>query len=267
MTEEDDEDCRSKVICRFCDKNFEPDNIRDHCHLTGNYRGTAHSKCNINVTQKQSNFAPFTFHNYYNYDFHMFFKILVDKKKNKINFQVIPETNEEFKSVTYGCIRFIDSFRFLSTSLDGLVKNFYEDGFKILKKDFQDEWQFLKKTMAYPYKYFINIDAYKRPVDNLRKEYFFSKLKNKCLDDEKIKRTKEFIKIFNIKKGEDLTHLYLKSDVVLLADDFEKFINKSIEEYGINPLYCVSLPRYTWQGGMNYTDIKFKKLQNRDMIL
>ena len=64
-----------------------------------------------------------------------------------------------------------------------------------------------------------------------------------------------------------MTELYLKSDVILLADGFEKFIKISIEEYGINPLYCVSLPGYTWQCGMNNTDIKLQTLQDKDMIL
>ena len=73
--------------------------------------------------------------------------------------------------------------------------------------------------------------------------------------------------MFNIKNGEELTELYLKSDVILLSDVFEKFIKISIEEYGINPLYCVSLPGYTWYCGMNYTDIKLQTLQDKDMIL
>ena len=52
----------------------------------------------------------------------MFFKKLVDKKNDKVNFDIIPKTNEEYISVTYGCIRFIDSYRFLSSGLDSLVK-------------------------------------------------------------------------------------------------------------------------------------------------
>ena len=73
MKQKDEEDFRNTNICRFCEKNIESDKVRDHCHLTGNYRGPAHSKCNINVTQYQSNFIPFLFHNFSNYDCHMFF--------------------------------------------------------------------------------------------------------------------------------------------------------------------------------------------------
>ena len=83
MTEENEEDYRSRIVCRFCEKNIESDKVRDHCHLTVKCRGPAHSICNINVTQDQSNFIPFIFHNFSKYDCHMFFKKLVDKKMIK----------------------------------------------------------------------------------------------------------------------------------------------------------------------------------------
>ena len=240
MTDEDEEDYRNNNICRFCEKNIECDKVRDHCHLTSRYRGSAHSKYNINVTQKQSNFIPFIFHNFSNYDCHMFFKKLFDKKKNKVVFEIIPKTNEEYISVTYGCIRFIDSYRFLSSGLDSLVKTLVDNSnktlknlkeeivdndeilnnnneiiddktIKDLKKDypeeiknleeallnymgendlknlktgFPDKWKYLTKNLAYPYEYFNSIDDYQKPVVKLKKEHFFSKLKNKCPDDD-----------------------------------------------------------------------------------
>ena len=296
------------------------DKVRDHCHLTGKYRGPAHSKCNINVTQKQSNFIPFIFHNFSKYDCHMFFKKLVDKKKDKVEFDIIPKTNKQYISVTYGCIRFKDTFHFLSSSLDNLVKTlvdtshktlkkmkkeivasdeilnivnkieesspeeienleendrtiknlkkYYPDGIQnleealldyigekdleILKTGFPDKWKNITKKLAYPYEYFNSIDVYQKPVNNLKKEHFFSKLKNKCPDDEEIQRTIDIIKKFNIKNGEELTEIYFKSDVLFLACVFEKIIKVSQNDFKINPLYCVSLPGYTWQCGLKY---------------
>ena len=267
MTIENEEDYKNNNICRFCEKEILSDKVRDHCHLTGKYRGPSHNVCNINVKQKDSNFIPFAFHNFSNYDCHMFFKKLVDLKKDKVKFEIIPKTNEEYISVRYGCIRFIDSYRFLSESLDKLVKNLDEDDFIILKKEFPDKWQYLNKKLAYPYEYFNSIDDYKKPVNNLKKEDFFSKLKNDYPDDDEIERTEEIIKLFNIKDGEELTKLYCKTDVILLADVFEKFVKVSTKEYKINPLYCVSLPGYTYQCALKYTDIKLQTLQDKDLIL
>ena len=59
---------------------------------------------------------PFIFHNFSNYDCHPFFKKLVDKKGDKVKFEFIPKTSEEYISVRYGCVRFFDSYRFLSSS-------------------------------------------------------------------------------------------------------------------------------------------------------
>ena len=134
--------------------------------VTGTYRGPAHSKCNVNVTQKQSNFIPFIIHNLSNYDCHMFFKKMVDKKNDKLKSDIIPKTNEECISVTYGCIKILDSYRFLLMSLDGLVIIFNEDDFKFLKKEFADKWQYLNKKLADPYEYSNSIDDYENPVDN-----------------------------------------------------------------------------------------------------
>ena len=83
-----------------------------------------------------------------------------------------------------------------------------ENDLKILKTGFPDKWKYLTKKLAYPYEYFNCTDDYQKPVDNLKKEHFFSKLKNKCPDDEEIERTEEIIKKFNIKNGEELTEFF-----------------------------------------------------------
>ena len=73
MTEEDEKGNRNNNIYQFCEKNIECDKVRNHCLFFGRDRGPAHNKCNTNVTQKQSNFFPFPFHTFSNYDCHMFF--------------------------------------------------------------------------------------------------------------------------------------------------------------------------------------------------
>ena len=138
---------------------------------------------------------------------------------------------------------------------------------KDLKTGFPDKSKYLTKQLAYPYEYFNKIDDYQKLVDNLKKEGFFSKLKIDYPSDKEIERTKEFITRFNIKNGEELSQIYLKSDVLLLTCVFEKSINVSVNEYGFNPLYSVSLPSYTWQCGLKYTGINLQTVQDKDMIL
>ena len=80
MTEKDEEDFKNINICRFSEKVILSDKVGDHCHLTNRYRGPAHSKCNNFISQDKSNINPFVFHNFSNYDCHMFFKKLLNKK-------------------------------------------------------------------------------------------------------------------------------------------------------------------------------------------
>ena len=63
-------------LIKFVDfvKKNESDKVREHCHLTVKKSGPDHTLCNINVTQKLSNFIPFLFHKFTIYDYHMFFK-------------------------------------------------------------------------------------------------------------------------------------------------------------------------------------------------
>ena len=244
MTQEDEEDFKNSKVCWFCELPSNGNVVSDHCLLTGRYRGAAHEVCNINMKHEQSNFLTFMFHNFSNYDCHLFFKTLVDKKPNNIPLHFIPKTNEENISISYGCIRFIDSYRFLQSSLDGLVETV--DELTLLKKnEFPDKWELLNKKLAYPYEYFKSLDDYDLPVTNLVKEDYFSKLRKRYPQDSEIQRTNEIIETFKIKTGKELTELYLKTDVVLLADVFEKFIKVSLNDFKINPLYCVSLPGYT----------------------
>ena len=52
MSEEDKQDFENDNICRYCEKYIETDKVRDHCHLTGKYRGPAHNECNLQVSKK-----------------------------------------------------------------------------------------------------------------------------------------------------------------------------------------------------------------------
>ena len=158
MTDESEEAYRNNNICRMCEEEFFSDKVRDPCHVTGKNRGSAHSKKNINVTPKQGIFLPFMFHNFSNYYFHPFFKKLVDKKNDKVKIKNLPEKIEEYISVTNGCIKFIDSYRFLSLGADELVNNLDNDDFNIMKKEFADKWLNINDKLAYPYEYFNSID-------------------------------------------------------------------------------------------------------------
>ena len=127
---------------------------------------------------------------------------------------------------------------------ESLLIYMVENDLKLLKLEFPEKWKYLTKKLAHPYEYFNTINDYQKPVDNLKKEIFFRNSKLITLMMKKKERTKQIIKLFNIKSGEELTEIYLKNDVLLHACVFEKLIKVSVIEIGNNTLYCVSLPGY-----------------------
>ena len=115
--------------------------VRDHDHLTGKYRGAAHSKCTINVKQKQSSFVPIFFHNFSGYDCHLVFELLLTKAF-KLDIKILPKSMENYVSVQVGCLRFLDSYRFLSSSLDEFVKSI--NTFPVMQENGLDDELFKK---------------------------------------------------------------------------------------------------------------------------
>ena len=151
---------------------------------------------------------------------------------------------ENYVSVQVGCLRFLDSYRFLSTNLDKLVKSI--NSFPIMDETGLDD-ELFKKKVACPYEY-LNLSNIQEPL-NLTKEDFWSTLKQTSPPDEEFNRTQEINNKFNVKNGQELTMIYLKMDVLQLADVFENFVEKATLEYSINPLFSYSLPGYTWKTG------------------
>ena len=236
--------------------------VRDHDHLTGKSRGAAHNICNINCKQRSYSFVPIFFHNFSGYDCHLIFEELLTEAYNQnYNPTIIPKSLENYVSVQVGCLRFLDSYRFLSSSLDKLVKSL--DNFPIMKLEGMSDDLF-KKKLAYPIE--LNLDNFQEPL-NLTKEDYWSTLTQFYPSDDDIKRTQELIDKDKIKKGREITMVYLKMDVLQLANVFENFVKCSTREYKINPLYSYPLPGYTWKAGLKLTDIKLDFIKDKNLLL
>ena len=61
MTNEDGEIYNNSHICVICKEELNTDKVRDHCHVTGKFRGASHNKCNKNLRLPRK--IPITFHN------------------------------------------------------------------------------------------------------------------------------------------------------------------------------------------------------------
>ena len=163
---------KHSTICHICFKPFnskEP-KVRDHCHYTGHYRGPAHSLCNLRY--RIPSYIPVVFHNLLGYNAHPFIKelgknsrdmeVIAKNKENYISFSVDvavdryvdKEGNEKEKLIE---LRFIDSFKFMSSSLDSRIKNLVSGGKQLFGFEDYSELQYdlLTRKGIYPYEYVI----------------------------------------------------------------------------------------------------------------
>jgi len=153
FTKKDAKNYNAATICHTCGGELGKDKVRDHCHLGGKFRGAAHNECNLNY--KIPKFFPVVFHNLTGYDSHLFVKKLRGEMGEKINRIPCNEEkyvsfsrdvvvdkfiNEEGKEVLVNReLRFIDSFRFMPSSLDALSKNLSKTQCKNLGAFFKDQ--------------------------------------------------------------------------------------------------------------------------------
>lgn len=103
LTDEDENNFAQAYFCYICDRLLFDDKVRDHCHLTGRYRGAAHSYCNIQF--RLPKFVPVFFHNLAGYDCHLFIrnlgemlgkiKVIAKNKENYISFTKFFQVNEK----------------------------------------------------------------------------------------------------------------------------------------------------------------------------
>lgn len=106
--------------CGLCGKDFVIGEVkcRHHSHKMGEFICATHKACNLNA--KLPNFIPCLMHNLTGYDSHFIVQAL-GKCKRKI--QCIANSSEKFLTISIGKIRFLDSLKFMNSSLDSLVQN------------------------------------------------------------------------------------------------------------------------------------------------
>ncbi|XP_075157947.1 uncharacterized protein LOC142231214 [Haematobia irritans] len=149
------------------------------------------------------------------------------------NTSVIPLNKELYISVSHKIkfdngdlleYRFLDSLRFMPSSLDSLAKNLLDDKMTTVRSNFSNDHEFkiMRRKGVFCYEY---LDSFQKLKDiNLPSiENFYSKLTNKSCSQEDYNHAIEVWTTFNCRTLQDYMELYLKTDVLLLTDIFENF--------------------------------------------
>ena len=271
-------DFNNATKCFICGKDFVAGDtkVRDHCHFTGRYRGCAHQDCNLQFSMRYYK-IPVFFHNLKNYDAHLIIE-KADELAQKSKIDVIAQNSEKFITFGFRNLCFKDSFSFLSSSLDKLVKlSKYEDGNK--RENWDKNFKFSKRNNyvsntedldlltdkgVYPYDYFDTFDKF-RDKQLPPKAKFYSRLTESNIKDDEYERAHKIWEHFGIKNLGQYHDLYLQTDVLLLTDVFENFRDLCLEYYGLDPAHYFTLPNFSWDAMLLKTGVVIDPITDKDM--
>ena len=160
MSEEEEHLFQQNKNCWICKRHIDHDEekVRDHCHVTGKFRGAAHGNCNINL--QLTKIVPVIFHYLRGQDNHLIFCEL-DKFDVKTSV-IIPNGLEKYMPFFLNKkFVFIESMQFTNYRVDKLVKNLSDEDLKYLAEEFGSEnLELLKQKGDYPYKYMNSFERF-----------------------------------------------------------------------------------------------------------
>ena len=281
MTRYDEKKFQKARKCHICGEKYTDKDVqvRDHCHITGKFRGSAHQECNLKLRIKPEEIKiPVIFHNLRGYDSHFIMQQIgeITKKhtyKNKkgedkqMNINAIPNNMEKYMAFMLGNhLTFLDSFQFMNSSLDKLVSNLPKDALMYTSEEFQDKkLKLMSQKGVYPYDYMDNFDRFDEQTPPAKEE-FYSIMNDQHILDEDYNHAQNVWKTFKLRNMGEYHDLYLKSDVLLLADIFENFRKTCLEYYKLDPCHYFTSPGLSWDAMLKMTDIKLELMTDIDMF-
>ena len=194
------------------------------------FRGYAHNKCKL---QAKNNFVLIYAFNSTNYDNHL----LITKLAKKIRLKVLIKTDENYVCIDMGHAKALYMFRFVHPlSLDAISKTLSDKECVTLNK-----FKLERRKSIFLYEWLDSMDKLNN-TEPPPKEAFYSMLKQSSISDKEYKQALVCWNSTGCKTIEDYMMLYLKTDVFLSVDVFEKFRDKY---YEIDPCYTYSTPGLT----------------------
>ena len=276
MTEDDEQRFRTMDGCHICGNKYTDKDVRvrDHCHITGKFRGSAYQECNLKLRIKREDIKiPVIFHNLCGYDSHFILQQIgeIAKKhaytnkngeKQDLNINAIPNNMEKYMAFMLGNhLTFIDSFQFISSSLDKLVSNLYtSEVFRGKRLDLMSQ----KSVNVYPYDHMDSFEKFNQ-MELPTKDQFYSVLNNQHISGDEYGHSKKVWKTFKIRTMGEYHDLYLGSDVLLLTDVFENLKKTCMQYYKLDPCHYFTSPGLSWDAMLKMTNVKLELMRDIDM--
>lgn len=278
------EEARFCHICKKCfDNNHSDIRVRDHCHISGVYRGAAHRTCNLQY--QNSSRVPVVMHNMSGYDSHLLIRKLGSNAHIPGGITIIPHNSENYISFIKTIhthsgkyakmikFKFIDSLRFMSASLDKLATLLSHEKKHIFKSkciksgyDSSELFALLVRKGVFPYEY---IDNYQKLNETSLppQKSFRSMLTDSDVSNEDYKHAQDVWGKFNIQTLGEYSDLYLKTDVLQLADVFENFRVTCHATYLLDPAHHFGAPGLSFDAMLKYTGVNIELFTDVDMLM
>ena len=155
----------------------------------------------------------------------------------------------------------------MSSSLDKLVSNLPKEALKYTSQTFQDkELRLMSQKGVYPYDFMDSFEKFDE-AQLPRKEDFYSILNDQYISDEDYNHARKVWNTFKLRNMGQYHDLYLKSDVLLLADVFESFRKMCLEYYKLDPCWYFTSPGLSWDAMLKMTKIKLELMVDIDMFI
>ena len=242
--------------CWICEEEFSETNAKvlDHNHFDGSFLGWAHNKCNF--LRRTIQFTPVFAHNLQNYDLHHVLKSLQDTNTRN-TFSVIPLNDEKFISLTmkvwirsytnekgnvqhvYEEIRFVDSCKFMNSSLDELARNLPVEKFIYLNNHFatrpEEDKALIRQNGYFPYSY---VDSHARYTEDglPARDKWTNTLQGGVVSvsEKEYQHAWLVYTRFGCQTLGEYSDLYLTTDTLILACVFEEFRRVCYETYKLD---------------------------------
>ena len=129
-----------------------------------------------------------------------------------------------------------------------------------------DNVSLLTQKGFYPYDYVSSIERFSETQLPLKSE-FYSKLNDEDISEEDYQHALKVWNTFNCQNIRDYHDLYLKSDVLLLADVFENFRKTCLKHYKLDPAHYYTSPGLAWDACLKETGQELQLLYDYDMLM
>lgn len=265
LTSQDHNVIRSATDCWHCGEILGMDRVNHHDHIDGHFIGVIHNACNLLL--RESNKICCFSHSFMTYESHYVVSILPKFKKKINTLKCIPLNSQRFKMLQINNLIFLDSYSFLSESLEKLVATLTDDsnyefyfmksrnwsdivdkfhGRRILKRGKEPRESMCRDLLlrkgVYPYSFATSYKQLEETKSLPAKEHFFNELGDVDISDEDYEHAKSVWRNFKCESLLDFTLVYNAGDVYQLAEVMTNLRESIWDRFGLDVAHYVSLP-------------------------